>query len=215
MAPVSSGEDRQIARHLLGLLPEAEEAALALRRKEDPAFDELCQAVEAELIDDFLQGRLSPEEAIRFERKYLATPESRDKFEFARAMLGSFAIKPPRAAKSRRRLFPALVAVAAAALLAAAGLVFLVNWQPEAVVSYALFPGTARGLEPPQTVRLASSSLALKLSLRTDSDTPADRAVLTPLVRTRPSGCSRLLARPARTSKCWFPPPSSKMATIS
>jgi cell division protein FtsL len=86
MMETKSLNEELIVRYLLDDLPEEEQARL-----EDLAFSdrELMQnilAVESDLIDDYARGELSDPERRRFERRFLASSERRQKVEFARAL---------------------------------------------------------------------------------------------------------------------------------
>ncbi|HWX40843.1 MAG TPA: hypothetical protein VN345_06800, partial [Blastocatellia bacterium] len=54
---------------------------------------ELLEAVEEELIEDYLRGALSPAERVLFERRYMSRPENQEKIEFARNLLESLSDK--------------------------------------------------------------------------------------------------------------------------
>jgi hypothetical protein len=48
---------------------------------------ELLEAVEEDLIEEYLRGGLSADVRELFERRYMSRPENREKIEFARALL--------------------------------------------------------------------------------------------------------------------------------
>jgi hypothetical protein len=171
------GDPHQIIRSLLGQLSPSEEAALVSRRAVNADFDEWCQAIEEELIDDFVQERLSSGDAARFQREYLTTVDRSRKVAFANAILDSFAA--PAAVRPARLL--GLVAMAAAALIAIAGGLLLFPRAPMAVASYTLVPGAVRALEPPQEVRIPASAMLVKLVARPESGLSPDRAALRPV----------------------------------
>jgi hypothetical protein len=82
-------------RYLLGDLPEEEMARLEVEYLDaDGAFDELL-AVENELIDAHLDGRLSAEEEGQFARRFLSSPGRVERVAFARALRASAAKAPP------------------------------------------------------------------------------------------------------------------------
>jgi hypothetical protein len=170
--PDDRGEQGQIVRYFLGQLSEAEAAALQRRQADDSAFGEFCVAVEEDLIDDFVQGRLSEEDTRCFQEHYLVTPERARKLEFARALLRSYQKLPVRPMR-----LAAAVLIAALSMLAVVAAVYLLRRPPE-VVAFALTPGVVREIAPPQTVDLPRSALLVRLLLRTDTGPPADRATL-------------------------------------
>ncbi|HEU4770318.1 MAG TPA: tetratricopeptide repeat protein, partial [Pyrinomonadaceae bacterium] len=74
----------QIRRYLLGQCDEAElEAIEAAVLTDDAAFEELL-AAEDEVIDEYINKNLSPEERASFENRFLAGPERREQLRFAR-----------------------------------------------------------------------------------------------------------------------------------
>jgi hypothetical protein len=103
-----------IRSHLLGTLDEElrrrlEELLITDKYPEDEteegSYEELILAVEDELIDDFVRGRLSPEDSVRFRRNFLGNPERRRKILFASALeryIDSVATEAPARGKTRR-----------------------------------------------------------------------------------------------------------------
>jgi hypothetical protein len=170
-------EQHQIIRYLLGHLSASDEAALVRRRAESAGFDEWCQAIEEELIDDFVQNRLSREDAALFQRKYLISADRSLKVAFADAMLHSF--NAPPSARPARVL--RIVAIAATVFLAIAGALFFFKQSRVVVASYTLVPGAVRALEPAQELRIPSSAVLLKLVARPDAGLSADHAALRPV----------------------------------
>ena len=108
------------------------------RIADDPQFRDLSEAVEEELIDDYLKGLLSAERRDRFEKYFLNTPERHRKLQFAQALLTSVA--PRRALGAQLMRFAALFVVAAA--LGA----FLMR-RPDPIASIELRPGNVRAPE--------------------------------------------------------------------
>jgi hypothetical protein len=161
----------------LGQLSPSEEGALVRHRAESARFDEWCQAVEEELIDDFVQNRLSHEDAALFQREYLITAERSLKVAFAEAMLRSF--DAPATARPVRGL--RMLAIAPAVFLAIAGALFFFKESPVAVASYTLVPGAVRALEPVQELRIPPTAVLLKLMARPDAGLSADHAALRPV----------------------------------
>src|ERR1044071_5911191 len=80
---------QQLIQYLLGGLQMGERRQIEERYFEDEAFFQEMLIIEEELIDSYLNHDLSDEEAERFEKHYLATPERRGQVEFARALAAS------------------------------------------------------------------------------------------------------------------------------
>ena len=170
------GDRDRIVRHFLGQLSEPDDESIQRRRAEDPAYDELCQAIEGELIDDFVRGRLTAEQARRFREYYLVTPERSDNVRFAQAMLRSFA---NRSAAPRRTL--AFATVAAFCLVGGFGIASLLRKPAAQAISCVLLPGIRRDAEVPQSIAVLRSTVMLQLHLRRDTELSGDRAVLRPV----------------------------------
>jgi anti-sigma factor RsiW len=131
-------DDELLRSYLLGELPE--EAADALERRlltEDDLF-ELSEAIEADLLAEYAQGRLAPAEREGVQRRLASSPQGRERLQLARSLsiLAGGDPKPSvlpfvrRAAPFQR---PALRwAALAAGLLAAAGLAWLTLERPHA-----------------------------------------------------------------------------------
>jgi hypothetical protein len=83
-----SKEEEEIIAYLLGALTEIESDHFEQRYLEDPALFAEMQEVEDELIDDYANGALMPEDRFRFEQHFLRTPDRREKVRFAVAMRG-------------------------------------------------------------------------------------------------------------------------------
>jgi hypothetical protein len=106
-------DETLIRRYLLGDLPESEANSLEQQYFTDDEAFERVWAVENDLVDDYVAGRLAAGDRGRFERRYLASPRHRERLATARALRGA------GVASSRRRAIPVLGwAVAAVVLLA-------------------------------------------------------------------------------------------------
>ncbi len=125
-----------IRRYLLGQLSDAEQQEVEHRLLTDDEFFEELEIVEDELIDDYLESRLSADERLRFESYFLASPERQEQLASAKALKRYFAkadsLRPPNSFASRwnwlqKSFFSTPIAVAAT-LLIVAGLAFLV-WR--------------------------------------------------------------------------------------
>src|SRR6267143_3345918 len=85
MTPIQELQER-IRRYLLGQLSDGagEEMERDLLANED-IFAELL-IIEDELTDEYVKGRLTPDERANFERHFLATPERQEDLRFAQAL---------------------------------------------------------------------------------------------------------------------------------
>jgi len=129
-----------ITRYLLGDLPEQEQIEIEDRAFTDARVMQDVLAVEADLIDEYVQGRLKDRERRQFETRFLASAERRQKVEFARALAQvaresvlTETIRRPSAAIAPATLWTALLATfrstgpAFRLSLAAASLVLVVG----------------------------------------------------------------------------------------
>ena len=71
---------------MLGQLVEADEGEVELRLLSDADYADYYEAVENELIDQYLEDALSAEEHIQFEQHFLKAPERRDDLAFSAAL---------------------------------------------------------------------------------------------------------------------------------
>lgn len=143
-------DETLIRRYLLGDLPESEANSLEQQYFTDSeAFDQVW-AVENDLVDDYVAGRLAAGDRGRFERRYLASPRHRERVATARALRAAGAASP------RPRAIPVLGwSLAAALLLGLAGWL----WQsssPDAP-RMAARPTEAAPTEPPSPAPAASA----------------------------------------------------------
>src|SRR5215831_11007555 len=91
-----------MARYILGQLSEEERARVEEEYFADSDFFEEMVAVENDLIDSYVAGRLSGVELQQFENHFLSNPEHRERVEFARSLLGS-GPKAERSGESSRQ----------------------------------------------------------------------------------------------------------------
>src|ERR1700733_9680092 len=85
-------QDEQLAlRYLLGLLKGGTKIAFEERYFEDEGFFEYLCAVEDELIDQFLQNRLSWWRRRRFKKAYWSSPERRKRVAAAERIMQTIA----------------------------------------------------------------------------------------------------------------------------
>src|SRR5262245_28221113 len=78
-------DDNELRQYLLGSLPEGETEVFDELSIVDNTFVERLDAVEDDLIDDYVYGEISGAELARFESHYLASPRRREKVKFAQA----------------------------------------------------------------------------------------------------------------------------------
>ena len=73
-------------KYLLGDLSEDRQVDVEDRAFADREVLDALEAAEADLIDAWVRGELSPSERRAFERRFLTSPQRRNKVEFARAL---------------------------------------------------------------------------------------------------------------------------------
>jgi hypothetical protein len=74
--------EQQMIRYLLGELSIKDKLEMEMEYFTDPEIFELLLAVEQDLIEGYVNGKLSPSGRIRFERNYLTTPVRREHVRF-------------------------------------------------------------------------------------------------------------------------------------
>lgn len=170
---MSVDEFAQLRRYLLGQLPDGERDAVEDRYFTSAEALAQLEAVEAELMDAYVDGSLSPHERAQWDAYLAAHPNSRERVEFATALHHRFLRRP-----AVWKLLAPWVAIAAALLLA----VFLSNrWEPvpprtPAVFAITLTPGTLRSAaEAPHIVRIPPDVEWVRLTL---SGTPAANVIV-------------------------------------
>ena len=87
-----------IIDYLLGTIPEEDLFTLAERFSTDEELFDQLKAVEADLVDQYVCGRLGPEDARRLEGYLYHLPDGRHKIGVARALMKMAAEKQPAAA---------------------------------------------------------------------------------------------------------------------
>jgi hypothetical protein len=131
-------DDELLRSYLLEELTGDEADALERRLLTEDDLFELSEAIEADLLAEYAQGRLAPAERERVQRRLASSPQGRERLKLARSLsiLAGGDPKPSvlpfvrRAAPFQR---PALRwAALAAGLLAAAGLAWLTLERPHA-----------------------------------------------------------------------------------
>src|ERR1041385_537041 len=97
-------DDVEARRFLLGQLPPEEQGRIEELAFENPDTFTFLQSVENDLIDEFIQGDLSPVEEQQFKKHFLSLPGSRNNLKISRmlqqhfdkAATVSYATKPYR-----------------------------------------------------------------------------------------------------------------------
>lgn len=85
--PKRTEEDERLVRYLLGQLPVEQRAAIEQRYLGETALVERLEAIESDLIEQYLDRELTGEEKLAFEEQYLANPERRRKVEWTAALV--------------------------------------------------------------------------------------------------------------------------------
>ena len=83
---INSPEQHQLRKYLLGRLDDSGEEQVERRLLSDGEFFEEYELIEDELIDQYVQQRLSDEERVLFEKHLLQSPQQQQKLAFARAL---------------------------------------------------------------------------------------------------------------------------------
>jgi hypothetical protein len=81
-----SGAEGEIREYLLGSLSETRKEALEEQYLTDARSLERIEMVEDELIDDYLEGRLTPDERLKFQQVFLTIDTRNEKLRLARAL---------------------------------------------------------------------------------------------------------------------------------
>jgi hypothetical protein len=79
--------ERRLIQYLLGELSEEEQTRLEERFFTDDEYFNHLLVVEDDLIDDYVHDELSQQQRARFESYFLASPQRRQRVEFARALM--------------------------------------------------------------------------------------------------------------------------------
>jgi hypothetical protein len=78
--------DISMKKYLLGELAEPEQRDIEQRLMTSNEYFEELLVAEDELVDEYLNGTLSPHEREKFDNHFLCTPERQDKLRFARSL---------------------------------------------------------------------------------------------------------------------------------
>jgi len=95
--PDDPSSEALLVRYLLGDLPDQQQAEIEDRALSDPEYLRNIQAVESDLIDEYVRGALSQSDRGRFEQRFFASAERRRKVDFAKALAAvtpEFAVSP-------------------------------------------------------------------------------------------------------------------------
>lgn len=79
--------EQQMIRYLLGELSIKDKLEMEMEYFTDPEIFDLLQAVEQDLIEGYVNGKLSPSGRIRFERNYLTTPARLEQVRFFQTLV--------------------------------------------------------------------------------------------------------------------------------
>jgi hypothetical protein len=83
----SGHDDRELVRHLLGQLADADAERLDELAIVDDEMAGRLRVVEDDLVDAYVRGTLEPDARLRFESHYLSSPLRREKVSFARTFV--------------------------------------------------------------------------------------------------------------------------------
>ncbi|MBP9686851.1 MAG: hypothetical protein KBD66_03575 [Candidatus Doudnabacteria bacterium] len=84
---LSPAEEEQIVNYLLGDLSVEEASLVETRYFDNPAYLEQIDAIEGELIEDYVTGSLAPEMRAKVEVLVSSSPHQQNKVKFARLVL--------------------------------------------------------------------------------------------------------------------------------
>ena len=93
--PAEPADEALLQKYLLGDLSEQEQVVVEDRAFADPAYLGALEGVEADLIDAYVRGELPQAGRRKFERRFLTSPQRRNKVEFARALAAVAAESKP------------------------------------------------------------------------------------------------------------------------
>jgi hypothetical protein len=174
--------ETRIVEYLLGRASPENREAIEERYISDPDFLAEVEAVERDLVDQYVRGEM-PELRAAFETGYLVSPSRREKVEFARAL---------HAAPARVR--PWWKLAAAAVLVAALGSWFLVANRPESGQEQASTETPVPGGGPGAAPAPAPPPPAPPAPPGTSAATPRVATVMLLPTLTRGSGSTPMLA---------------------
>jgi hypothetical protein len=85
--------EQQMVRYLLGELSIKDKLEMEMEYFTDPEIFDLLLAVEQDLIEGYVNGKLSPSGRVRFERNYLTTPVRREQVRFFQTLTTSLPLE--------------------------------------------------------------------------------------------------------------------------
>jgi hypothetical protein len=98
--------EQQMIRYLLGELSITDRLEIEMEYFTDPEIFDLLQAVEHDLIEGYVNGKLSPSGRARFERNYLTTKGRREQVQFFQTLSSILPLDTKRTGKFQAS-FPA------------------------------------------------------------------------------------------------------------
>ncbi|HSL20150.1 MAG TPA: hypothetical protein VK886_01350 [Vicinamibacterales bacterium] len=183
----TADKDDVLRRYLLGKSPaDVQESIEGRLFSDDRIFWEHLCIVEDEIIDDYVNEQLNPQEVQGFEQRFLSTDERRRKLEFARLLRSYVDAESSRGAAGWRSL-GRRVSAPAWAFAAAVTLVLLLPaavWQfgpanSQRELSAWLTPGLVRDVGGQVArVRVPADRALVRLRLETEDEYPRYRATL-------------------------------------
>lgn len=96
--------EQEMVRYLLGELSTQDRMELEMEYFNDPETFDLLQAVEHDLIEGYVNGKLSPSGRVRFERNYLTTKGRQDQVNFFRTLSEILPLEPKKQLKFKAPL---------------------------------------------------------------------------------------------------------------
>jgi hypothetical protein len=137
----------QVRAYFLGEVPEEAAARIEIGVMRDADFAERAAEVEAELIDGYVDGELSPADRGRFEANYMTTPARRDRVRVALdlARKADRAVVPAPQAQSS----PLWMLLPTAAVLLVGAFLFLAGQRPSGPDIARASPSPVRSVPTP------------------------------------------------------------------
>ncbi len=148
-------QTKTVKQYLLGTLLEPKASAIEERYFTDPLFFRQLRTAEIELIGDYLDGKLSPEEHTQFEGRYMAVPALREMVDRVSAQRVVSISVGPRWLR--------LVLASSIAMLVIAAFLLRKGSQPPQQAFHAPVSGISLFLEPGVTMGAASQAKLLKI----------------------------------------------------
>lgn len=149
-----------VKRYLLGTLSEPEASAIEERYFTNPLFFSQLRTAEIELIGAYLDKKLSPEEHLQFEDRYLAVPALLEMVDRVRSQRATSASVRPR---RLRLVLASSIAVLVIAVVVIAALLLRKGQQPQQAALHPPVNGINLFLEPGVTMGSASQAKLLKI----------------------------------------------------